>query len=97
MNLKVKIYSDILLACICFSCYMPPVYLFTDARLLLKWYLFVSVLAVTGLLAAVAWQRGKPLPGGIGALASFGKVFTIADKDIKVYSSAIWQIKENCK
>ena len=21
----------------------------------------------------------------------------IADKDIKVYSSAIWQIKENCK
>lgn len=67
---------------------MPPVYLFTDARLLPKWYLFVSVLAVTGLLAAVTWLRGKPLPGGIGALASFGKVFTIADKDIKVYSSA---------
>ena len=78
MNLKVKIYSDILLACICFSCYMPPVYLFTDARLLPKWYLFVSVLAVTGQLAAVAWLRGKPLPDGIGALASFGKVFTIA-------------------
>ena len=57
---------------------MPPVYLFTDARLLPKWYLFVSVLAVTGLLAAVAWLRGKPLLGGIGALASFGKVFTIA-------------------
>lgn len=70
--------SSIVLALICFSCYLPPVYLFTDARLLPKWYLCVAILAATGMLSAVARLRGKPLPDGRGVMTSFCKMFTTA-------------------
>ena len=43
------------------ACYLPPIYLFTDAHLLPKWYLCLLGLAVTGMLAAVALWRGKRL------------------------------------
>ena len=40
-------------------CYLPPIYLFTDAHLLPKWYLCLIGLTVTGVLAAVTLWRGR--------------------------------------
>ena len=40
-------------------CYLSPLYLFTDAHLLPKWYLCLVGLAVTGVLVAVAGWHGK--------------------------------------
>ena len=41
------------------ACYMPPLYLFTDAHLLPKWYLCIGGLTVMGMLAAVVLLRDK--------------------------------------
>ncbi len=58
-------------------CYLSPLYLFTDAHLLPKWYLCLIGLAVTGILAAVALWRGKQLHLHGEALAFVCKVFTL--------------------
>lgn len=58
-------------------CYLPPIYLFTDAHLLPKWYLCLLGLAVTGMLAAVALWRGKRLELHGEAWSFVCKVFTL--------------------
>jgi hypothetical protein len=42
-------------------CYLSPLYLFTDAHLLPKWYLCLVGLAVTGVFATMVLLRGKRL------------------------------------
>lgn len=42
-------------------CYLAPLYLFTDAHLLPKWYLCLIGLAVTGVFATMVLLRGKRL------------------------------------
>ena len=58
-------------------CYLPPIYLFTDAHLLPKWYLCLLGLAGTGMLAAVALWRGKRLELHGEAWSFVCKVFTL--------------------
>ena len=58
-------------------CYLSPIYLFTDAHLLPKWYLCLLGLAVTGMLAAVALWRGKRLELHGEAWSFVCKVFTL--------------------
>ncbi len=58
-------------------CYLPPIYLFTDAHLLPKWYLCLLGLAVTGMLVAVALWRGKRLELHGEAWSFVCKVFTL--------------------
>ena len=58
-------------------CYLPPIYLFTDAHLLPKWYLCLLGLAGTGMLVAVALWRGKRLELHGEAWSFVCKVFTL--------------------
>ena len=58
-------------------CYLSPLYLFTDAHLLPKWYLCLIGLAVTGVLAAVALWRGKRIEWNGENLSFVCKVFTL--------------------
>lgn len=58
-------------------CYLPPIYLFTDAHLLPKWYLCLLGVAVTGMLAAVALWRGRQNWWDGETLSFVCKVFTL--------------------
>lgn len=60
------------------ACYMPPLYLFTDAHLLPKWYLCIGGLTVMGMLAAVVLLRDKHSCSYKLILSFFCKVFTAA-------------------
>lgn len=61
-----------------FACYMPPLYLFTDAHLLPKWYLCLVGLAVTGVFATMSLLRGKRLYLHGVDTSFICKVFTLA-------------------
>ena len=61
-----------------FACYMPPLYLFTDAHLLPKWYLCIGGLTVMGMLAAVTLLRNKHGCSYKLVLPFFCRVFTAA-------------------
>ena len=92
-------------------CYLPPIYLFTDAHLLPKWYLCLLGLAVTGMLAAVALWRGRRLELHGEAWSFVCKVYDatgdtlhlkeiaaqIATKQVKVNSSDVMRIKRRCR
>ena len=58
-------------------CYLPPIYLFTDAHLLPKWYLCLIGLTVTGMLAAVALWHGMQNWWDGETLSFVCKVFTL--------------------
>ena len=58
-------------------CYLPPIYLFTDAHLLPKWYLCLLGVAVTGALAAVALWHGRQNWWDGETLSFVCKVFTL--------------------
>lgn len=58
-------------------CYMPPLYLFTDAHLLPKWYLCLVGLAVSGVLATMVLLRGKRLYLHGEDISFISKVFTL--------------------
>ena len=58
-------------------CYLSPIYLFTDAHLLPKWYLCLIGLAVTGVLVAVVGWHGKRLALHGEVCGFVCKVFTL--------------------
>ena len=58
-------------------CYLSPLYLFTDAHLLPKWYLCLLGLAVMGVFAAVALLCGKQLHLHGEVFPFVCKVFTL--------------------
>jgi len=58
-------------------CYLAPLYLFTDAHLLPKWYLCLIGLAVTGVFATMVLLRGKRLYLHGEDISFISKVFTL--------------------
>ena len=58
-------------------CYLSPLYLFTDAHLLPKWYLCLVGLAVTGVFATMVLLRGKRLYLHGEDISFISKVFTL--------------------
>ena len=58
-------------------CYLSPLYLFTDAHLLPKWYLCLVGLAVTGVFATMVLLRGKRLYLHGEDISFICKVFTL--------------------
>lgn len=58
-------------------CYLAPLYLFTDAHLLPKWYLCLIGLAVTGVFATMLLLRGKRLYLHGEDISFICKVFTL--------------------
>lgn len=58
-------------------CYLSPLYLFTDAHLLPKWYLCLIGLAVTGVLSTMVLLRGKRLYLHGEDISFICKVFTL--------------------
>lgn len=59
--LKTSLPYRFLAAWMSLVCYLPPLYLFTDAHLLPKWYLCLVGLVLAGMFVAVALLRGKQL------------------------------------
>lgn len=57
--MKTSLPSQFLVVVFSIACYMPPLYLFTDAHLLPKWYLCIGGLTVMGMLTAVVLLRKK--------------------------------------
>ena len=92
-------------------CYLPPIYLFTDAHLLPKWYLCLIGLTVTGVLAAVTLWRGRRNGWNGETLSFVYKVYDatgdtlhlkeiavkIATKRVKVNSLDVMRIKRRCR
>ena len=92
-------------------CYLPPIYLFTDAHLLPKWYLCLIGLTVTGVLAAVTLWRGRQNWWDGETLSFVYKVYDatgdtlhlkeiavkIATKRVKVNSLDVMRIKRRCR
>ena len=77
MPMKTSMPCQFLAAWMSVVCYLPPIYLFTDAHLLPKWYLCLLGLAVTGMLAAVALWRGRQNWWDGETLSFVCKVFTL--------------------
>ena len=111
MPMKTSMPYQFLAAWMSVVCYLPPIYLFTDAHLLPKWYLCLIGLTVTGMPAAVALWRGKRLELHGEAWSFVYKVYDatgdtlhlkeiavkIATKRVKVNSLDVMRIKRRCR
>ena len=51
-------------SCLALACYLPPVYLFTDALMLPKFYLLLLSVGCGGVMVIVASRQGWGEPAG---------------------------------